>query len=405
MTGSASRIDGARLLADLRTLAEFGRVGTGVNRLSYSPEDVAARQWLCQRMRAAGLDARIDGLGSVYGRSPSARAILIGSHTDTVPKGGWLDGALGVLVGLEIARSRIASGEAGVDVISFVDEEGTFFSLLGSKSFCGKIQAGDLDQVQGRGGKSLRDAIAGAGFGGEFARVDRGRHLGYLEVHIEQGPRLESAGARIGIVTDIVGIRRFRVTVVGQADHAGTTPMALRRDAGAALIDLAQALLAGFPAYAAEGSVWNIGTIAFEPGAANVVPAAASMTVEFRDADLAVLRRMQAFLEHRVRVAGDRSGLPVTLESTAESDPVALDHHLMSVLADAATARGEHPVHLPSGAGHDAMIVGRVLPAALLFIPSIGGRSHDLAENTAEADIVLGAEVTAAAVDRLLSEP
>lgn len=403
MTGVPPPIDGTRLLSDLRALAEFGRVGTGVNRLSYSAEDVAARHWLCARMQAAGLDARIDGIGNVYGRSPSAKTLLIGSHTDTVPKGGWLDGALGVLVGLEIARSRLENGKAGVDVISFVDEEGTYFSLLGSKVFCGKVAAAELDEVRGRGGKALREAIAEAGFAGAIARVDAARHAGYLEVHIEQGPRLESAGARIGVVTDIVGIRRYRVTVTGQADHAGTTPMSLRRDAGAVLIELAHALLEGFPAHAAKESVWNIGAIAFEPGAANVVPAVAAMTVEFRDADLACIRRMVAFLERQVRAAGDRSGLPVGLALVADSDPVALAPGLMSALAEAAHARGEGAVYLPSGAGHDAMIVGRVVPAAMLFIPSIGGRSHDLSENSADADIVLGAEVAAAAVDRLLS--
>ena len=225
------RIDADRLLADLRALAEFGRCGSGVHRPFLSTEDREARHWLVDRMRDAGLDARIDGVGSVYGRCRGVgeRALLIGSHTDSVPRGGWLDGALGVVYGLEIARARSEAGEPellGVDVISFADEESAFLELAGSRAFCGSLSDADIDAARNREGVQLAAALAEAGWAEHpRARLDPSRHVAYLEAHIEQGPRLEAAGRRIGVVTSLVGIRRIQVTFSGQADHAGTTPM------------------------------------------------------------------------------------------------------------------------------------------------------------------------------------
>jgi N-carbamoyl-L-amino-acid hydrolase len=399
-----SRIDGARLLADLRALARFGQVGTGVDRRTYSPADVQARHWLRDRMREAGLAARIDGIGNVFGRSPGTnRAILVGSHTDTVPRGGWLDGAMGVLFGLEIARSRLERGGTGVDVVSFADEEGTYHSLLGSRAFCGVVDPDGLLETPNAEGRTLGEALASAGFAGPVERIDRQRHFAYLEAHIEQGPRLEAAGARIGVVSAIVGIRRCRITVAGRADHAGTTPMAMRRDAGAAVIEIAHALLEGFPRHGSPRSVWNLGRIAFEPGAANVVPALATLIVEFRDPDPAVVAELGRFVDAIAAGVGTTSALPTRVERLAEDEGTALDARLGDVLAAAAAAQGEQALRMVSGAGHDAMVVGRVVPAAMLFIPSIGGRSHDVAENSTDADIVLGCEVLAVAIDRLLA--
>ena len=267
-----------RLLDSLRQLAQFGKTGTGVNRPAFSPEDQAARAWLLEQMRAAGLDARIDGIGNVYGRATDVeRAVLIGSHTDSVPKGGWLDGAMGVLYGLEIARARhearASLAHLGVDVISFADEEGTYRALAGSLSFCGQLSDTAIEQATNADGASLAEALSHAGYAGQpRARLDPDRHLAYLEGHIEQGPRLEVEHQKIGIVTTIVGIRRSRLSCLGQADHAGTTPMHLRKDAGAALIALCARVLERFEQTRGELSVWNIGHIAFAPGAGNVVP-------------------------------------------------------------------------------------------------------------------------------------
>ena len=383
-------IDPPRLLADLRQLATFGKAGTGVDRPAFSQADIAARGWLAQRMREANLAADIDRYGNVYGRSrTAARTVLIGSHTDSVPKGGWLDGALGVIYGLEIARACPA-----VDVISFEEEEGRYFPLLGVKSFCGTLEK-ELPQP-------LIDALAASGFAGAPAKLEPSRHLAYLEAHIEQGPKLEAAQKRIGVVTGIVGIRRARIMARGQADHAGTTPMSMRKDAAATLIRLASEILDRFASLAAADTVWNIGVIEVQPGAANVVPALASMMVEFRDMDAALLERMAASLRELVTAAG-RGPVAVHLEQTARIEPAPMDARLADVIAGASRVLGEEPLSLASGAGHDAMIMSRVLPSAMLFIPSIGGRSHDIAEDTSEDDIVLGCRVLAAAVERLLS--
>lgn len=394
-------IDPMRLLADLRQLATFGKVGTGVDRPAFSPADVAARRWLEGRMREAGLQAGVDRYGNVYGRSPgTSKALLIGSHSDSVPKGGWLDGALGVIYGLEIARACLEQKHPAVDVISFQDEEGRYMPFLGVKSFCGALDEKALSGIRGSDGRMLGEAMAASGFEGPPARYEAGRHAAYLEAHIEQGPKLEAARRRIGVVTGIVGIRRVRITARGQADHAGTTPMSMRKDAAAGLLRLANQVLDSFESMAGADTVWNIGVVEVQPGAANVVPAQASMMVEFRDMDPALLERLLARLRELVALAG-RGAVSVGLEETARIEPAPMDAELGGVIAQASRQQGEEPLQMQSGAGHDAMIISRTLPSAMLFIPSIGGRSHDIAEDTSEDDIVLGCRVLAAAVEQL----
>jgi N-carbamoyl-L-amino-acid hydrolase len=397
------RIDGARLLADLRQLATFGRCGTGVDRVAFSAADIAARRWLAQRMCEAGLDARMDRAANVYGFDPrAARAVLIGSHSDTVPKGGWLDGALGVIYALEIARAAIESGERsplGVDVVSFEDEEGTHLSLMGSRTFCGELPDANLERLAGRDA-ALAAALAALREEALPSRIDPARHVCYLEAHIEQGPRLEAAGRRIGIVTAIVGIRRIRIRAKGQADHAGTTPMAMRKDAGMALFRLAARVAETFPRLAGPETVWNIGQMAMQPGAANVVPGEAWMLLEFRDTDPAILDRLERAVLGWI-AEPNQEHAELSAETIARVPPSATDRELAETIAAAARERGQEPLWLPSGAGHDAMILEHHLPVAMLFVPSIGGRSHDITENTADADIVLGCEVLAAAADRI----
>jgi N-carbamoyl-L-amino-acid hydrolase len=394
------KLDHARLLADLRRLAGFGRLGTGVDRPAFSPEDRAAREWLLERMMEAGLDARIDGVGNVYGRMPGVvRAVLVGSHTDTVPKGGWLDGALGVLYGLEIARAWIGAGgptAVGIDVISFADEESTYSGMLGSRSFCAGPLEGELDTAKNAEGRSLGDALAELGWAGRsLARLDLARHVAYLEAHIEQGLRLEAEAQRIGIVTGIVAIRRIRVQFTGRSDHAGTTPMHLRKDAGAALIEFCHDLQRRLQKVRATDTVWNLGHIAFAPGVANVVPGSAEVLIEYRDASAAVLDRIETEIQAAITVAEGRAGVtaaasPLLALAAAEMDPDTVE-----LIERAARGRDVPAIRMPSGAGHDAMVLSRHLPTGMLFIPSIGGRSHDVAEDSHEADILLGADVLA----------
>jgi len=401
-----AHIDGARLLADLRQLATFGKCGTGVDRISFSPPDIEARHWLVGRMRDAGLEARIDRLGNAYGTSAkAARAVLIGSHTDTVPKGGWLDGALGVIYGLEIARARIETGASGVgvDVASFQDEEGTYLPCLGSRSFCDDVTEAEISAARSKGGRALSEALVSAGYDGALARRDPARHIAYLEAHIEQGPRLEVERRRIGVVTGIVGIRRFRICARGQADHAGTTPMTMRKDAGAALFALASRVAAEFPRLGGRDTVWNIGSIELRPGAANVVPSEGEMVLEFRDTQAVALDALERHLLDWIAAANAQGKVVIETQPIARIMPIAMTPEIGHAIAEAARTLGAEPLTMPSGAGHDAMVLGRFMPAGMLFIPSIGGRSHDIIEDTPEADIVFGCEVLAETVARLES--
>lgn len=402
------KVDVDRLLDDLRTLAQFGKTGPGVNRLSFTPEDIAARAWLLQRMADAGLDARIDGVGNVLGQTPGAtRSVLIGSHTDTVPNGGWLDGAMGVIYGLEIARALIESGASpngGVDVISFADEESAYIGTLGSRSFVGELTESEIDESHNLSGDSLRDALSRAGYAGNpEARLDGSRHVAYLEAHIEQGPRLEAEGQRIGVVTGIVGMRHMEVTFFGQADHAGTTPMALRKDAGAALFSLANEVTAGFRAVSAANTVWNFGYVSFEPGAGNVVPREARLLVEYRDPSDEVLDAMEASIMAAAERIRQEGTVAVETKRNFALTAVSMDPSMAQHVEDAAQQLNAPTIRMPSGAGHDAMHLARHVPSGMLFIPSIGGRSHDTAEDTPAEDIVLGAEVLARAVELILA--
>ncbi len=398
-------VDEDRVIADLRALADFGKVGTGVNRPAFSDTDLTARRWLMGEMQAAGLDAVIDGVGNVYGRAPAVKhSLLIGSHSDTVPNGGWLDGALGVIFGLEIARAaRRAGGAVGVDVISFADEEGTWVPCLGSRAFCGDIAEAAWIDVTAKSGERLRDRLQSFGLAERpLARLDPDRHGAYLEAHIEQGPRLVADATDIGVVTGIVGLRRYIVHFTGRADHAGTTPMGMRRDAASTMFRVANTLADKFHGIGGPDSVWNFGVVTVRPGAANVVPAEAELTVEFRDLDPAVIERMDAAFHEVVRATDGAGNVAVSSRPNGRLEPVAMDGALMDTLAAAATESGASHKRLSSGAGHDAMILARRVPSAMMFVPSIDGRSHDTSENTAEADIRRGFRVFAAAAAKTL---
>jgi len=239
-------IDGDRLLKDLYAAREIGKYKTGVHRPTFSPQDVEARHWLAARLTDAKLDTSIDGIGNVYGRDPTpGRKLLMGSHMETQNHAGWLDGVMGVLYGLEVARTL----GRGIDVATWADEEGHFGAFIGSRSFCGLLTEQEIDVCTNREtGTSLRDALRQAGFSGRpRQKVDTARYRGYLEAHIEQGADLEDHHLRLGIVTAIVGSRRFRIQFKGQQNHAGTTRMSVRKDAGVALVKLVAGIEERFP--------------------------------------------------------------------------------------------------------------------------------------------------------------
>jgi beta-ureidopropionase / N-carbamoyl-L-amino-acid hydrolase len=404
-------IRGERLMVDLRCLAQFGRYETGVHRPTYSPDDMKARHWTAERMREAGLDPMIDGLGTLLGCSRArGRKLLMGSHLETQPYSGWLDGAMGVIYGLEVARAFAedrSTAEFGIDVGAWADEEGHYGALLGSRSFCGEVTEDALDKARGRtDGKPLRDALAEAGLAGRpRLTLDPERYVGYLEAHVEQGDTLDSARLRLGIVTGIVGIHLYRLVFHGQQNHAGTTRMAVRRDAGVALVRLAAEIDRRFPEVAGPRSVWTTGKITLDPGAPSVIPGEAEMLFQFRDVEPTRLSLLERTLEEIVSHANAQGPCTVTLEPLTRGTPSAMDARFQDAL-EAAAERCAPKLHLrlPSAAGHDAQTFARHLRAGMLFVPSINGVSHHFTEDTKEDDIVLGCQVFADAAERILRD-
>jgi beta-ureidopropionase / N-carbamoyl-L-amino-acid hydrolase len=403
MPETDTAIDTGAFLHDLHDLRTIGQFRTGVHRPTYSPQDMESRRWLMDRLTACGLDASIDGIGNVYGRHKGPGPhLLIGSHIETQNEAGWLDGALGVVAGVALARAGLA-----VDVCAFADEEGHFDGgFLGSRSIIGELSDQEMDRSRNRtDGTPLRDALRAAGLEGKpRMRLEPGRHKGFLEMHIEQGTQLERAGLRIGVVTGIVAIWQWRILVRGQQDHAGGTTMAERRDAGLTAVRLLGAIDTEFPRVAGERSTWTTGRIALDPGAPSIIPGMADVLFQFRDVSLPVLERMEAALRALVREANRRERCEVTLEAVSKAIPALCDPAMMRALAGAAEriAPGAWQ-EMPSGAGHDAQNIARHMPAAMLFVPSIGGISHHWAEDTRDEDLALGISVLTEGARRYLS--
>ncbi|MEM9463951.1 MAG: hydantoinase/carbamoylase family amidase [Actinomycetota bacterium] len=394
-------IDGARLLASLHELRTFGATGTGVVRPTFSDVDMAARRWLRDQMLDAGLDARIDGVGNVIGRSPNpGPAVVLGSHSDTQPEGGWLDGAMGVMYAIEVARTLLAdpsTAHLAVDVAAWADEEGTYGTCLGSRSFVGDLTDDEFAGTNADG-ESITEALDRVGLSGvEPARLEPGRHVAYLEAHIEQGPHLEDSGNRIGVVTGIVGIRGRTIRFSGEQNHAGSTPMPRRKDAAAALFEFGVRFRERFTAAAGPTSVWTIGNLGVHPGAESIVPGAAWCRVQYRDPSAAVMSRFDDTLESLVAELDAEGPCAVAAEAADHGmEPVVMDPELIRCLGEAAAIHiPDGWVEMPSAAGHDANMFAPHLPCGMLFIPSIGGVSHDFAEDSHEADIVLGCQVFA----------
>ena len=404
-------IDPERLLADLRHLRSIGAQGRGVVRPAFSAADMEARRWLRQRYEEAGLESTIDGVGNVLGRSlRQGRALLVGSHSDTQPTGGWLDGALGVIYGLEVARALAADDATRmlpVDTVSFQDEESRFVGCLGSRSLTGTLTPDMEEGAADKDGVRMEDAVRAAGLAGApRAKLSRERYAGFVEAHIEQGPDLEDAGRRIGVVSSIVGLRSIRFVFRGQQNHAGTTMMDRRRDAASALYELAHRINQEFPKAAGERTVWTMGRLKVEPNATSIVPGYADLDLQFRDASDVPLDAFEKIVERVVADMNARGG--VRIEATparAPIPPTLMDEGLRRHLETAAEKHAPGKwMRLPSGAFHDAGIISAALPSAMLFIPSIGGISHDFAENSRDEDIVLGCQVLADAAAAILAE-
>lgn len=392
-------IDANRFLSDLRHLRSIGARGAGVARRAFSPEDIAAREWLLTQCEEAGLEARMDSAGNVWGLA-EGRSLLIGSHSDTQPEGGWLDGALGVIAGLEVARAAHEAGGPPVSCVSFQDEEGRFGALTGSEIWTGGLPLAEADALVAADGTTFLEARSAVHVAGPDVAHDR--FTGFLELHIEQGPVLEAAGEALGAVTGIVGARQMSVTLLGEQNHAGTTPMPLRRDAVAGFASLHAEIARRFDALAAPDTVWTVGRIDVFPNAASVVPGRVTFTLQWRDAATARLADMEAAAREAVQSIAASHGLEATCETVWEMPPTAMAPDLLAALAAAAedVAPGRWR-KMPSGALHDAANVARILPAGMLFVPSKGGISHSFEEDTDEADLVTGLRALAVAASRL----
>ena len=391
-------IDPTRFLADLHRLRQFGAsgVGKGVVRPAYSEADMAARDWLSEQMADAGLAPRFDAMGNLFGLA-AGPSLLLGSHSDSQPTGGWLDGALGVVAALEIARAACETGGPAISVVSFQDEEGRFGVTTGSAVWAGGLSLPEADALRDHDGVLLSDARAvmqsRAG-----PDVDPAQFTGFIEMHIEQGPTLDAAGEQIGVVTDIVGIRDQVITLRGQQNHAGTTPMALRRDAFQGLSAFNTRLSDRLQNVVTPQSVWTIGHVSLSPNASSIVPGTARFSMQWRDGDVDRLGRMQAVIHEALYEVAEDMQLEVEMGSLLGLEPVAMDADLRARLETGADAVAPGRWRrMPSGALHDATNVARVLPVAMVFVPSIDGMSHAFEEDTADADLVAGLRVLALA--------
>jgi len=409
MTDRSPRADGARVLADLHALRVIGAYKTGVHKPTFSEPHIQSLHWLVQRLPEAGLAGEIDGIGNILGTSTKpGPKLLAGSHLESQNHAGWLDGPLGVVYALEAARviNNDPDVNGTVEVASWCDEEGHFGHFLGSRSYVGAVTDSEIDAARDRNNdRSMREALRAAGLAGRSrALVERGRHIGYLEAHIEQGETLESSGLKIGIVTSIVGIWQYRITFTGEQNHAGTTRMAIRKDAGLALAQFCVAIDERFPAACGPRTVWTTGRITLDPGAPSIIPGAAEMLFQIRDDDAGVIARLEELLRTMASEVGQQGRCSVAVERIRTGAPALMDASFQQASEGASAAcAGGKSLRMPSGAGHDAQVLATVMPSGMLFVPSIGGISHHWTENTADADIVTGAEVFVETCRRLLT--
>jgi N-carbamoyl-L-amino-acid hydrolase len=395
-------LDSERMLADLDALAQIGRGPDGaLARIAYSPADQAGRAWVAAQLHALGLRVRADAAGNtigLYAVTADLPPIALGSHTDTVPNGGTYDGALGIVAALACVRALHAARTSlrhPVEVINFAAEEATMAGgTTGSQAMAGLFNPAILDKAAWDG-RPVREHLLAAGLDPaafSTARRAPGSLAAYLELHIEQGDLLATAGVPIGIVTGFVGIRRYAVTFQGYANHAGTTPMHRRQDA---LVAAAPFITFVRDLAVAYDVVGTIGTLTVQPGAPNVIPGRVELIVEIRGLDSDRLDQVETALGEQARRAVAR------VVKVVSKPPVQADPGVVGALAAACEALGLAAMQMPSGAGHDAMCIATLCPQAMIFVPSQGGVSHSPDEYSAPEDCVNGARVLLAGLLQL----
>lgn len=407
-TSNATRlaIDGSRLWSLTQELAEYTRADRPWTRRAFSPEFIASRQWLKRKMEQAGLRVSVDAGGNMIGRldgvDTAAKPIVTGSHTDTVFDGGRYDGIIGVMAGIELAHTLTERGitlKHSLEVVDFLSEEPSDFgvSCVGSRAMAGMLDQSMLEQ-QSPDGQSLSEAIAAIGGDPSLlstALREPGSIRAFIELHIEQGPILERLRVPLGIVTDLVGIRRFRVKLLGQADHAGTTPMDYRKDAlvGAAILIQAAHQKAKALNSDSQYVVATVGYLTVSPNSSNAVPGAVALMLEVRSNNNAVLEDFGDELFTHIDPELKALQVEIEHESVSYGPPTHFDQELIQVVENAAKNSGVETVRMSSGAGHDAVYLSKIGPSAMIFTPCLNGRSHCPEESLTPEQLALGTQL------------
>ena len=398
-------LDTAKLLEQLRELGAIGHDAAqgGRTRIALTDEEKAGRDLLVRWMRELEMDVRVDQIGNIFGvlhaehSGGMAQPLMMGSHIDTVRNAGALDGCYGVLAGLAVVRAYRQAGlrpARAIVVAAFTNEEGVRYQpdMMGSLVYAGGIDVQAALNTVGTDGTRLGDELACIGYAGDMAPgaiVPRE----YIELHIEQGPVLEAEGKLIGVVDSLQGISWQKVTITGIANHAGTTPTRLRHDAGYAAAACVAFLREQVVGAAPETTLATVGSLRLEPDLINVIPRRATFTVDLRDPDEQRLQAAERRLADFLATLAEREGVTIETEQLVRFEPVVFDAALAARIQAAAERRGLPHRRMTSGAGHDAQMLARIAPSAMIFVPSRGGISHNPREHTHDDQLALGAQV------------
>lgn len=395
------RTDRERLWQALMDLARLGATPKGgVNRQALTDLDRQARNLFIQWCRAEGCTIRVDAIGNVFARrpgaSPESPVVMTGSHIDTQPTGGKFDGCYGVLAGLEVIRTLNQHGirtAAPIEVVAWTNEEGCRFApcMMGSGVFTGQLDLDEMLAQRDADGVQAGEALEAIGYRGSD-RIDSRHIKAFFEAHIEQGPILEDTGQTIGVVIGALGQKWFDLTLTGQEAHAGPTPMSLRRDALLGAAEITQAVNAIANAHQPHGR-GTVGVMQLHPGSRNVIPGQVKMTIDLRHFEPLVLEAMAGELRRIVDETSRRHGLVAELTPTADFAPEHFDEACIEAVRQASDRLGHAPLEIVSGAGHDAIFLGRVAPAGMIFVPCENGISHNEIENASPDDLQAGCDV------------
>jgi N-carbamoyl-L-amino-acid hydrolase len=405
------RIDNDRFREAFEEYSAIGATeNDGLHRLALTDADKTVRDRFVEYLETLGLDVRIDRIGNVFGRrqgtDDDADPVLIGSHLDSQPYGGRYDGQLGVLTALETIRTLDDEGietERPIEIVNWTDEEGSRFhsALLGSSVFTGQLSLEEALDITDADGARVGDELSRIGYDGEMEPGALDVHSG-LELHVEQGPRLEASGTPVGVVDGVFGIAWLRCTIEGETDHAGPSPMHTRKDAMAAAADAVHEINR-LPNRLSADAISTVGEFNLEPDSVNVIPGVAEFTIDVRSFDAATVEKAIQRVDAEIESACSRHGVSYELEEFWRVEPMDFDPTIRETIAQSAADIGVEYEHLVSGAGHDAKYLNEVAPTGMIFVPSVDGITHNEGEFTEWEDCVAGANVFANTTLRLAS--